>query len=81
MQSTTYHRLELAIRPALSWQTTANQTLHAETSKHFVFLTNNFSLPPLTITELYRYHWQVELFFKWIKQHLCNMKVAKSITS
>ena len=36
----------------------------------FVFLTNNFSLPALTITELYRYRWQVELFFKWIKQHL-----------
>jgi IS4 transposase len=35
-----------------------------------VFLTNNFNLPALTITELYRYRWQVELFFKWIKQHL-----------
>lgn len=42
----------------------------AETGKRFVFLTNNFSLPALTITELYRYRWQVELFFKWIKQHL-----------
>lgn len=42
----------------------------AETNKRFVFLTNNFSLPALTITELYRYRWQVELFFKWIKQHL-----------
>ena len=42
----------------------------AETNKQFVFLTNNFSLPALTITELYRYRWQVELFFKWIKQHL-----------
>lgn len=40
------------------------------TNKHFVFLTNNFSLPPLTIAELYRSRWQVELFFKWIKQHL-----------
>lgn len=36
----------------------------------FVFLTNNFALPALTITELYRCRWQVELFFKWIKQHL-----------
>jgi IS4 transposase len=35
-----------------------------------VFLTNNFVLPALTITELYRCRWQVELFFKWIKQHL-----------
>ena len=35
-----------------------------------MFLTNNFSLPPLTITQLYRSRWQVELFFKWIKQHL-----------
>ncbi len=42
----------------------------AETNKWFVFLTNNFSLSALTITELYRYRWQVELFFKWIKQHL-----------
>ncbi len=42
----------------------------AETNKRFVSLTNNFSLPTLTITELYRYRWQVELFFKWIKQHL-----------
>ncbi len=42
----------------------------AKTKKLFVFLTNNFNLPALTITELYRYRWQVELFFKWIKQHL-----------
>ena len=41
-----------------------------ETDKTFVFLTNNFSLPAITITELYRSRWQVELFFKWIKQHL-----------
>jgi hypothetical protein len=42
----------------------------AQTDKRFVFLTNNFSLPALTIAELYRYRWQIELFFKWIKQHL-----------
>jgi Domain of unknown function (DUF4372)/Transposase DDE domain len=42
----------------------------AEKNKHLVFLTNNFSLPALIITELYRCRWQVELFFKWIKQHL-----------
>lgn len=36
----------------------------------FVFLTNNFTLPAFTLTELYRKRWQIELFFKWIKQHL-----------
>ena len=41
-----------------------------ETEKRLVFLTNNFTLPAITITELYRCRWQVELFFKWIKQHL-----------
>ena len=41
-----------------------------ETQKTLVFLTNNFTLPPLTIAQLYRCRWQVELFFKWIKQHL-----------
>jgi hypothetical protein len=41
-----------------------------QTRKTLVFLTNNFSLPALTITELYRCRWQIELFFKWIKQHL-----------
>jgi hypothetical protein len=41
-----------------------------QTGKRLVFLTNNFALPALTITELYRCRWQVELFFKWIKQHL-----------
>jgi len=40
-------------------------------NKRLVFLTNNFALPALTIAELYRCRWQVELFFKWIKQHLC----------
>jgi hypothetical protein len=42
----------------------------AGTDKQFVFLTNNFTLSAPTITELYRCRWQVELFFKWIKQHL-----------
>lgn len=41
-----------------------------ETDKRLVFLTNNFTLPAITITALYRCRWQVELFFKWIKQHL-----------
>jgi hypothetical protein len=44
--------------------------LDVQTQKRLVFLTNNFSLPPLTIAQLYRSRWQVELFFKWIKQHL-----------
>lgn len=41
-----------------------------EHRRKLVFLTNNFTLSPLTIAELYRCRWQVELFFKWIKQHL-----------
>jgi len=42
----------------------------SENKKRLVFLTNNFRLPPLTVAQLYRCRWQVELFFKWIKQHL-----------
>ena len=42
----------------------------SETNKRLVFLTNQFDLPPETIAALYRYRWQVELFFKWIKQNL-----------
>jgi Domain of unknown function (DUF4372)/Transposase DDE domain len=42
----------------------------SQSGQTLVFLTNNFRLPALTITELYRCRWQVELFFKWIKQHL-----------
>ncbi|MCD6580920.1 MAG: IS4 family transposase [Desulfuromusa sp.] len=41
-----------------------------ERGKRLVFLTNNFTLPAPTITEIYKQRWQVELFFKWIKQHL-----------
>lgn len=41
-----------------------------EHRRKLVFLTNNFTLPALTITQLYRRRWQIELFFKWIKQHL-----------
>jgi hypothetical protein len=40
------------------------------TKKRFVFLTNNFALPALQVAQLYKCRWQVELFFKWIKQHL-----------
>jgi hypothetical protein len=40
------------------------------TGKRYIFLTNNFDLPALTIANLYKARWQIELFFKWIKQHL-----------
>jgi len=42
----------------------------SENNKLLIFLTNDFSLPALTIAQLYKCRWQVELFFKWIKQHL-----------
>src|SRR5450830_1477147 len=42
----------------------------AENGKRLKFLTNNFTLPALTIAQIYKQRWQVELFFKWIKQHL-----------
>ena len=42
----------------------------AETNKRYVFLTNNVTLPALTIAQLYKSRWNIELFFKWIKQHL-----------
>lgn len=41
-----------------------------ETQKRFVFLTNNFELTAIEIARLYKYRWRIELFFKWIKQHL-----------
>jgi hypothetical protein len=44
--------------------------LDVKTRKRFKFLTNNFTLPALTIAHIYKCRWQVELFFKWIKQHL-----------
>jgi len=50
------------IRRIVYWDT--------ETEKRLIFLTNNFSLSPLTIALLYKARWRVELFFKWIKQHL-----------
>jgi IS4 transposase len=42
----------------------------AVTGKRLVFLTNNFTLPALTIAQIYKQRWQVELFFRWIKMHL-----------
>ena len=41
-----------------------------DTHKEFNFLTNNFTIPAITVTQLYKQRWQIELFFKWIKQHL-----------
>ncbi len=41
-----------------------------QSNRRWAFLTNNFHLPALTIAQLYKYRWQVELFFRWIKQHL-----------
>jgi hypothetical protein len=41
-----------------------------ETSQTFVFLSNNFEIDPIIVASLYKQRWQVELFFKWIKQHL-----------
>jgi len=41
-----------------------------ETGKHYMFLTNHFGLSALTITKIYKSRWQIELFFKWIKQNL-----------
>jgi len=44
--------------------------LDRKTNKRFKFVTNNFTLPAITIAQIYKCRWQVELFFKWIKQHL-----------
>jgi len=44
--------------------------LISKTKKRLKFLTNNFVLPALTIAQIYKCRWQVELFFKWIRQHL-----------
>ena len=41
-----------------------------ETGKHYIFLTNNFTLAAKTIADIYKARWQVELFFKWVKQNL-----------
>ena len=69
-----------AIRPSCSRASTrakiipyrcaASDYRDPKTGKRLIFLTNNFDLAALTIAELYRCRWQVELFFKWIKQHL-----------
>ena len=50
-----------------------------ESGKTLVFITNNFSLPAATICALYKSRWQVELFFKWIKQHLRDQAVLRHV--
>ena len=57
----------------LTWNNHELRRIHyfdAEKDSRLTFLTNNFLLPALTIAQLYRARWQVELFFRWIKQHL-----------
>ena len=73
-------RASSAIRPSRSTGTTSRTDYpehlrrirfkDPETGKTLVFLTNSFALPAATICALYKSRWQVELFFKWIKQHL-----------
>ena len=61
-----------AINSATAYPDTLRRVsyLDVDTRKRFKFLTNNFTLPALTIARIYKCRWQVELFFKWIKQHL-----------
>ena len=42
----------------------------SETRKYFTFLTNNFDIDAITVAQLYKCRWKIELFFRWIKQHL-----------
>ncbi len=53
--------------------------LEKETGKTYVFLTNNFVLLAITIAQLYKERWKVELFFKWIKQHLRIKKITEQV--
>lgn len=64
------HAYRILFVKRLSKQIETHQILRCRNRQNFVFLTNNFSLPALTIAQLYRCRWQVELFFKWIKQNL-----------
>jgi IS4 transposase len=57
-------------RPQLSRQTAESSLLRRPTGAGLVFLTNHFGLPALTVAQLYQQRWQVELFFRWLKQHL-----------
>lgn len=67
------HTVMLASAASLKHYPDALRRIHlydVENDRHLHFLTNNFDLPALTICLLYKSRWQVELFFKWIKQHL-----------
>ena len=73
------HRCDLRPARQTDWNKTKDQYPELlrriryrdpQRDKNLVFLTNNMELAPLTIAELYRSRWQVELFFKWTKQHL-----------
>ena len=61
-----------AVKSAKAYPETLRRVTYVdpETLKRMRFLTNNFTLPALTIANIYKSRWQVELFFKWIKQHL-----------
>jgi hypothetical protein len=61
-----------AIGSALAYPDTLRRVSYFDnvTAKRLVFLTNNFTLPALTIAQIYKQRWQVELFFRWIKMHL-----------
>src|SRR6267154_2544870 len=54
--------------------------LDVKTRKRFKFLTNNFTLPALTIAQIHKSRWQVELFFKWIKRKCCKPGGSVSVT-
>jgi len=65
--------IQLSGRRTAQWYPDSLRRVHyfdAEKGLRLIFLTNNFLLPALTIAQLYRARWQVELFFRWIKQHL-----------
>ncbi len=67
-----FRLMAFSIGSATSYPDTLRRVtyLDQKTGKRLKFLTNNFTLPALTIAQIYRCRWQVELFFKWIKQHL-----------
>ncbi len=60
------------VKPAIAYPEPLRRIAYVDskTGKRLVFLTNNFLISPLIVTQLYKARWRVELFFKWIKQHL-----------
>jgi len=57
-------------REAFPWPLYRMHSFDAETKRHLVFLSNNLQIPALSVARLYKLRWQVELFFRWIKQNL-----------